>query len=68
MKMQKQGEKKSIVTNSGHQHGTQVDKNDYLMFILSIYSFFSLTTCDLEWSLVGSFELDGKKIKVVKWL
>jgi len=33
-----------IVTNNAHQHGAQVDKNEYLMFILSKDSFFSLTT------------------------
>jgi hypothetical protein len=46
MKTQKQGGAggKPIVTNSAHQHGAQVDKNEYLMFILSKDSFFSLTT------------------------
>jgi hypothetical protein len=49
MKTQKQGRGgggggEPIVTNNAHQHGAQVDKNEYLMFILSKDSFFSLTT------------------------
>jgi hypothetical protein len=65
MKTQKQGEKSRLSLIVGINNGTQVDKNDYLMFILSKDSFFSLTTYwHVTLSEVGSFKLDGKKLRL----